>query len=387
MHKKILGRLCCPACKGDLIAASFLESQDCAANEESNHSVSCDRDTVDNNIIEYGVLLCDTCKKWFPIYSYVPVMLLYKTALHAKFADRYGGQLKKYSGYSMPDSQPRPGELSTQSTFSAEWDLIKWQEDELSFTYTADELIMLNRQVWLKWLNTHDDQVNTVLNVGCGLGQEAIALKETVKGCEVYAIDINFAILKSGGPLKCDPQIHLVLSSLFDIPFKDASFDLVYSQGVIHHTYSTHDALKTISAFVKPGGFLFIWVYGLADHLVLKGYPGFLSKLLYATECLFRPVVSRLPGLLRDIFFNITSVILHPAFKTIVRHDKTWTFRNTNHSLRDTFSPKYAHRQDYNQVIEWYEDLGFSVIDIQSPAAYRKLFGTRLWGVGLTGQK
>jgi SAM-dependent methyltransferase len=171
------------------------------------------------------------------------------------------------------------------------------------------------------------------------------------------------------------------------MPFEDASFDLVYSQGVIHHTYSTYDALKSISALVKPDGFLFVWVYGLADHLVLKGNLGFFSKLLYITEYLLRPVISRLPKLLRDIFFNVSTVIVHPVLKTMARHNKIWTHRNTNHSLRDTFSPKYAHRHDYNEVIEWYENLGFSVIDMQSTAAYRKLFGKRLWGVGLTGQK
>jgi uncharacterized protein YbaR (Trm112 family) len=181
MHNKILNRLCCPACKGNLFAASFLEGQEHSGNEEANHNFTYNMGTADNDMIEYGVLLCNICKIWFPIYSHVPVMLLYKTPLHEKFADRYSEQLKKYSDYSLPDEHPRPGELSAQATFTDEWDLIEVQEDELSFTYTVDELITLNKQVWLKWLNVHGDQVKSVVNIGCGLGQETIALKETIK--------------------------------------------------------------------------------------------------------------------------------------------------------------------------------------------------------------
>jgi hypothetical protein len=36
---------------------------------------------------------------------------------------------------------------------------------------------------------------------------------------------------------------------------------------------------------------------------------------------------------------------------------------------------------------KWLENLGFAVIDVQSPAAYRSLFQKQLWGVGVTGKR
>jgi hypothetical protein len=37
--------------------------------------------------------------------------------------------------------------------------------------------------------------------------------------------------------------------------------------------------------------------------------------------------------------------------------------------------------------LEWFEDMDFKIIDIQSPRNYRQLFNKRLWGIGLTGNK
>jgi hypothetical protein len=78
--------------------------------------------------------------------------------------------------------------------------------------------------------------------------------------------------------------------------------------------------------------------------------------------------------------------MLHPLIKSRVRHKANWKLGNTEHDLRDWLSPRYARRHSYNEVIEWFENLGFAITDIQSPAAYRQLFQKQLWGVGLTGR-
>ena len=46
-----------------------------------------------------------------------------------------------------------------------------------------------------------------------------------------------------------------------NIPFNDNSFDLVYSNGVIHHTPNTTQVVKEIYRVLKPGGRCIIMVY------------------------------------------------------------------------------------------------------------------------------
>jgi SAM-dependent methyltransferase len=280
---------------------------------------------------------------------------------------------------------PKPGEKSVQETFTDEWNRV--QGDELSFLYSPEDLRALNKKVWLKWLAYPQNKVNNVLNIGCGLGRESEALQQVTNNAEVFAVDLNFAVLRSGERLKSNPKIHLVVASLFHLPFELASFDLVYSQGVVMATFSTWEAIKSIASYVRNDGFMFIWVYGLDDHLLRKGAIGFLTRTNYLVEKGLRPLISGSPKVLRDIFFTMAAFVLHPLIKSRVRHKATWKVSNTDHDLRDWLSPRYAHRHSYNEVFEWFENLGFTIIDVQSPAAFRQLFQKQLWGVGLTGKR
>jgi hypothetical protein len=145
--------------------------------------------------------------------------------------------------------------------------------------------------------------------------------------------------------------------------------------------------LKSIAYYVRKEGYLFIWVYGLDDHLVLGGTVGIITRLLYIVESILRPLISKSPGFLRNIIFSILTLIFYPIDKIRVRNAATWKLKNTNHGLRDWLSPRFAFRHSYNEVLEWFEELGFEIFDVQSPAAYRQLFNKRLWGVGVTGKR
>lgn len=60
---------------------------------------------------------------------------------------------------------------------------------------------------------------------------------------------------------------------------------------------------------------------------------------------------------------------------------------NTNHSLRDLLTPRYAYRHTFDEVVGWFEKEGFRVIDVQSSTAYRRLFNQTHFGIGMTGEK
>jgi uncharacterized protein YbaR (Trm112 family)/ubiquinone/menaquinone biosynthesis C-methylase UbiE len=387
MNVRILDKLCCPLCQGELTLNSFveesikylqhpptmLEGEEGYVNED------------DERVIKAGVLLCQQCKIWYPIYSYVPVMLAFETRLHKRFARDYAERFELLSEYSMPNRLPEPGEKSIQETFTDEWNCV--QDNDLSFLYSIEDLKLLHRKVLLKWMEYSQEEIRNILDIGCGLGHESISLQDITSNAEIFAIDLNFAVLKSGEIFKSRPHIHLIISSLFHLPLKLSSFDLVYSQGVIHHTFSTVKAFRSIASYVRSGGHLTIWIYGLGDHLARTGDLGQLVRVVYVAECMLRPLISRSPKILRDVFFDTLAIICHPVIKMMVRHKAKWHLENTRHSIRDWLSHKYAHRHSYNEVFEWFENLGFRIVDVQSPSAYRQLFQKRLWGIGVTGKK
>jgi SAM-dependent methyltransferase/uncharacterized protein YbaR (Trm112 family) len=378
MDLRIADRVRCPLCRGKLTCKAFVA-------EDVSFPATSSQPAETRPVVKEGVFLCDACRTWYPIAAYVPVMLPFASAMTESFAKARANDMSAIAGYHPPTGKPRPGELFVQETFSDQWDLV--QDDDLTFYYTSDDLVALHRESWLNWLPKQNAKVRTVFNVGIGLGAETQAVQEALGGdVEMFGIDLNFAVLQSGAKLKARPGMHIFVASLFSPPFAEESFDLVYTQGVIHHTYSTRAAFDSIARFVRPDGLMFVWVYGLDDHLVPKGILGLLARIRVALE-IFRPVVAVMPKFLRNAFFFVLTLILHPAIKSRGLEGREWTRTNTDHALRDWISPRYAYRHSFNELLEWYEELGFDVVGVQSPHAYRRRFKKRLAGVGVAGRR
>jgi ubiquinone/menaquinone biosynthesis C-methylase UbiE/uncharacterized protein YbaR (Trm112 family) len=372
---------------------SFLKRLRCPITNTTLTLQSFEEEVIDNDIIiKEGVLISEKAKVWYPISNYVPVMLIFKTDFHERFKDKYAQQLSTYSDLNIPQGKCEKGEKFVQKTFTEEWSLT--QESELSFLRTDSDLVNLNKYVWLKWI-TPQTPVTSILNIGCGIGKETMALKEITNTSEIIAVDLNFAVMQAGSRYKNIENIEFVICSLFHLPFEQETFDLVYSQGVIHHTFSTEAAFNSIAAFVKKAGYLFIWVYALDDHLLFINSRGLRNRIkhytqlfLWRLEALIRPWLSQSPTAIRGIIIFLLGLGFHPLIKSRVNHSKQWKFQNTQHSLRDLFTPRFAFRHNMNEVIKWYENLSFTIHDIQSPAAHIKYFnGKKINGIGLTGKK
>lgn len=335
--------------------------------------------------VETGILTSSHSGTWYPIINHVPVLLTFRTALVDGFARRHADRIAALGGLRPADAAPMPGERSVQATFTEEWQALG--DDAHTFVYTDAELEALHRDVWLRMTDEARSDVRAVLNVGVGFGKETRVLAGLFPNAVTIGVDLNLALVAAGGLLAGMPRTHAVVASLFRLPFEAASFDHVHSQGVIHHTYSTKAAFDHIARCVRPGGTLFVWVYAAEDPFIPKGLNGFLVRTYWwTTHRLFRPVLSRSsPALRHGVMYAIAGV-MHPVLKRRASRPEQWRFANTLHGLYDAFTPRYAHQHGFNEVIEWFEEAGFEP-RLQSPAAYRRLMGKRLLGIGINGRR
>lgn len=102
-----------------------------------------------------------------------------------------------------------------------------------------------------------------ILEAGCGTGQLSNFLG-TSWGRTVFGTDICMNSLKLAQRFKEDNQIDNVAflqMNLFRPVFKPESFDLVISNGVLHHTGNPFLGFQSILGLLKKGGFIIVGLY------------------------------------------------------------------------------------------------------------------------------
>jgi SAM-dependent methyltransferase len=107
-----------------------------------------------------------------------------------------------------------------------------------------------------------------VLDAGVGAGRYAEVMAKW--GAEVVGVDLTRAVDAAAENLRRWPTAHLVQADIFALPFRDGTFDVCYSIGVLHHTPDTAAAFGRVAAMVRKGGHLAIYVYqagGLARYV------------------------------------------------------------------------------------------------------------------------
>jgi ubiquinone/menaquinone biosynthesis C-methylase UbiE len=117
-----------------------------------------------------------------------------------------------------------------------------------------------------------------VLEVGCGSGIAAQMFAEA--GARLTAVDLTpWAVATTRARLEAFGLPGTVLEADGEaLPFDDASFDLVFSWGVIHHSSDMDRALRELVRVCRPGGELVLMVYHRRSFFygAYKGFQRFL---------------------------------------------------------------------------------------------------------------
>ncbi len=103
----------------------------------------------------------------------------------------------------------------------------------------------------------------TILDAGCGAGWSAlIFFGELLAKHHYIGADISTAVEVAKERFEERGYSGtFIQADLFDIPIEDQSVDMIFSEGVLHHTDSTRNALVTVSKKLKPGGHFLFYVY------------------------------------------------------------------------------------------------------------------------------
>jgi SAM-dependent methyltransferase len=287
------------------------------------------------------------------VHRGVPILLTYRTKAAelalASLPEPVGRQLRE-RGYQLSSDKAPRGEEFVATSFSTEWDSYDYGPT-LWTAPTADRLKAFRGECGLR---DRDLDGKQLCEIGCGLGiltNEAVAL-----GAEAWGMDLSTSVFRAAAQFKSNPRVHFVQGSIFSAPFSPQRFDFVYSHGVLHHTWSTREAVRRAAELVRAQGTLYVWLYGYDDVRVSLA-----RRLTFAVEALARPLIARLPSPLATAALLPLAPVYQLASyfgRRSGTHGATYTPKQALHAARDRFTPLFAHRHEFDEVTRWLGELG-----------------------------
>jgi len=201
-----------------------------------------------------------------------------------------------------------------------------------------------------------------VVEIGCGTGQLTNFL--AIAHRSVLGVDICLSSLRLAQRFKQEHGLDraaFAQMNLFRPGLKDGFFDVVISNGVLHHTADCRGAFHRISRLVKPGGYVVVGLYNAYNR-----------KLHYARRALFH-------------WTGLTSRWLDPHFGKVSATGKREAW------FQDQYNHPHETCHTFSEVLGWMDECGLEFINsIPKPGpgpalvAGERLFAPRDRGTALS---
>lgn len=200
-----------------------------------------------------------------------------------------------------------------------------------------------------------------ILEVGCGTGQMTNFLgmgwDRTVIGADLCMNSLRLA--KGFRDRFSIENAHFVQMNLFRPPFQPESFDVVISNGVLHHTGDCAGGFRSIARLVKPGGLIIVGLYNWLGRLPILWRRWLINRFGRAAALLDPRLRRAEEDQRRDAWFM--DQYMHP--------------HETRHSMGELLGWLDAEGFDFTASLPTIGDSEFSdhmrLFDVQSPGSRR----------------
>jgi SAM-dependent methyltransferase len=276
-------------------------------------------DARGREVIE-GRLTCTGCKAAFPITGGVP-----RFVPTGGYAESFGRQWNWFRTVQL-DSANRTA----------------MSEDALRETTAWDD---------------HEYRNSVLLDAGVGAGR--YAERAAAKGAEVYGVDLTVAVDAAYRNIGHLPNVHLAQADIFALPFKNETFDLAYSIGVLHHTPDPRGAFRQVAATVRPGGKCAAYLY--ARYGPQQKFSDAIRTI--STRLPLR-VAWALSAVAVPLYYLHRTPVIGGLFRTVlpISMEPNWRCRWLD--TFDWYTPRYQFKYLYPEVFAWFRENGFEVTDL-----------------------
>jgi SAM-dependent methyltransferase len=308
--------------------------------------------------------------------------------------ERLTGLLRSESGevYPVVGGIPRfvktqdEAQLQTQSSFSFKWkqrDSYEWllgkSDDAPQTAWLLEKYGFASTADWARQFSS----ASHVLDLGCGAGSASWPWLRSSgwSGNAMWVgLDISDAVDVAADLLGNFPNTHFVQADAMRMPFADGTFDVILSEGVLHHTPSTAAAISSAARMLRAGGEFYFYVYRrkgpireFTDDYVREAISGLSHEEAWQAMRSLTELARKLSELHATVDIEADIPLLGiKAGKQDVQRLIYWnfaklywndaaSFEENVHSNFDWYRPRYAHRQTEAEVREWCGAAGLTI--------------------------
>lgn len=336
MKTSLVALLRCPRCEGGLTLHAYKSI--------------CEEEVID------GLLACN-CGAAFLVREGVPCMVV-PTHLPPAYAQSYRDRLSAHAPALL--NLPAPPQ-SAEFSFS-------WQWNEHAYNDLTWELRLQERvKLFYRYIGLTPAQAKGMRMLDAGCGNGTLSAELALEGIEVVALDFSdgamrafqYQIFQSRVTAEAAARLNYVQGDLQYPPFQDGEFDLIYSDGVLHHTPDTKRTFMAVAKKVRPGGRLFVWLYRSDTH----GAQSIKRALVRSTRIItsWMSYSKRLSLCYVAAFFILLGVRFLRLFGW--RGRPVISLRQKAINLFDTITPMYNHEHTPAETEVWFKEAGYD--DVQ----------------------
>ena len=241
--------------------------------------------------------------------------------------------------------------------------------------FVSDEHLQSFGDQWNRFEVAHDDEDRAtfaaktgmsladlrglrVLDAGCGGGRYSKICGEA--GATVVGVDHSRAVDKARQLCAHLDKVNFAQGDLKRLPLEKASFDFVFSIGVMHHDANTRDVFDAVARMVKPGGRYSVWLYRRNQwwqELINSGLRGITTRMpqpLLRPLCHVGAVLGGTPVVNRTLN-KIVNFSAHPSYENRVCDTFDWG------------APEYQYHHTVDELCGWFQDAGFEGLRVLPP--------------------
>jgi len=201
---------------------------------------------------------------------------------------------------------------------------IKFPSYESNETF-AEIFDKSRKSLWVKKLDEEISFNAKILEAGCGTGQLSIALSRFNRS--IHAIDISVgSLIEADNFIRKNhiKNITLYRMNIHRMAFENNFFDIIISNGVIHHMENPWQAFLNLEKKLKPGGFIILGLYHKYARLFHYLRRFFVNK------------------------FNLSKSLFDPRFKQMSSKEKasSWFY--------DQYKNPHESAHTLNEVIKYF---------------------------------